>query len=47
MSHLVPLSMAEAIYSLCQCQLTLDAKESLDYLETQLNIYSLLGRVIY
>ena len=43
MSHLVPLSMAEAIYSLCQCQFTLDATESLDYLETQLNIYSLLA----
>ncbi|MBC1236157.1 hypothetical protein [Nostoc sp. 2RC] len=43
MSHLVPLSMPEAIYSLCQCQLTLDATESLDYLETQLNIYSLLA----
>jgi hypothetical protein len=43
MSHLVPLSMAEAIYSLYQCQFTLDATESLDYLETQLNIYSLLA----
>lgn len=43
MSDLVPISMAEAIYSLCQCQFTLDATESLDYLETQLNIYSLLA----
>ena len=43
MSHLVILSMAEAIYSLSQYQFTLDATESLDYLETQLNIYSLLA----
>ena len=43
MSHLVPTSMVEAIYSLQECQLTLDTTAALNYLETQLNIYSLLA----
>ncbi|BAZ34029.1 hypothetical protein NIES4074_65430 (plasmid) [Cylindrospermum sp. NIES-4074] len=43
MSHLVPISITEAIYSLSQYQLTFNITEALDYLETQLNIYSLLA----
>lgn len=40
---LVPSTIAEAIYSLRQCQLTITPLKALDYLEVQLNTYQLLA----
>ena len=40
---LVPSTTAEAIYSLRQCQLTINPSKALDYLEVQLNTYQLLA----